>query len=44
MLVAREAFLVVVSFQWGFSSYGFGDAELATGPPRKSKEAEEEDI
>ena len=32
MLVSREALLAVVAFELGFSSYAFGDAELAIWP------------
>lgn len=38
MLVARETFLAAVAFKLRFSSYGLGDAELATGPSNKNTE------
>ena len=36
--MARETFLAVVAFKLGFSSYGLGDTELATGPSSKNTE------
>lgn len=44
MLVARETVLAVETFELGFSSCGFGDDELAMGPPKKSEGMEEGDM
>lgn len=44
MLVERKTFLAVETFELGFSCCGLGDAELAMGPPKESKETEEGDM
>lgn len=38
MLVARATILMVEAFELGFSSYGFGGAELVLGLSRESRE------